>query len=135
MSDIEQTCKRISRARQQYLRENPFDPNANAMLAHDIEGMPAGFFTFPDVNEMGILGCKLGMEYLAIAHDESAVEDWIAMCLGLAKSPEKSGLLFANIFRGVNSLIGSILADRGLTGQMADFAVEAWEKDFGGDVA
>lgn len=133
MSGIDQTVKRLSRARKQYLRENPFDPNKNAIMGHDADGMPAGFITLPDMGELGILGCKLGMEYLAICRDEDAVEEWISTCLGLAKSPELAGILFANVFRGMNTLIGTILVDRGLADQMVSIAVEAWEKDFGSD--
>ena len=57
----------IKRARDLYLSQNPFDPHKKAVPAVDGSGMPAGFMTFPDIGEMQILGCKLGMEYLAIA--------------------------------------------------------------------
>lgn len=122
--------QQIARARKKYLRDNPFDPNKNAVPSYDTEGNPAGFMTFPDIGEMQILGCKLGMEYLAICDDEDALEEWINTCLSLAKSPELTGILLANVFRGMNTLIGSLLSDR--REMMAEFAIEAWEKSFDG---
>ncbi|WP_288337889.1 hypothetical protein [uncultured Gordonia sp.] len=127
--------RRISRARHKYLQENPFDPDRRSVPAVNAAGEPSGVMTFPDLGELGILGCKLGMEYLAVAHDEDAVEDWIQDCVSLAKSPEVVGLLFANVFRGMNTLLGSIFADRGLQPKMESIAVEAWEKNFDGGAA
>ncbi|UYL87889.1 hypothetical protein SEA_MALISHA_60 [Gordonia phage Malisha] len=118
----------IKRARVLYLSQNPFDPHKKAVPAVDGSGMPAGFMTFPDIGEMQILGCKLGMEYLAICHDEDAVEDWINTCLSLAKSPELTGILMANVFRGINTVLGEIL--NGRRDAMTAFAIDAWGRDF-----
>lgn len=130
MDDNETNKARIEQARNAFLQRHPFDPHQNAVMGQDADGNPAGFMTFPDMGELGILGCKLGMEYLAICHDEEAVEEWINTCLSLARSPEMAGILFANVFRGINVFLGTVFADRGLTEAMASVAVESWEREF-----
>lgn len=123
----------IAAAREQYFHAKPFDPKKHAIPMEDRNGMPAGFMTLPDMGELQIIGCKLGMEYLAICHDEEAVEKWINVALSLTKSPELAGILFANVFRGVNTVIGSIISNAGLRRKMQDFAIEAWDRDFDND--
>lgn len=120
----------IAAAREQYFTAKPFDPKKNAVMGEDQHGNPAGFFTFPDLGELQIIGCKLGMEYLAICHDEDAVDKWINTALGLAKSPELAGILFANVLRGVNVVIGEIISNAGLRRKMQELAAEAWQIDF-----
>lgn len=122
--------RRIARARRQYLEAHPFDPEKNVIPTVNVQGESSGVIALPDLGEMGILGCKLGMEYLAVAHDEDAVEGWINDCMSLAKSPETASILFANVFRGMNTLLGSVFEDRGLQESMESIAVEAWERDF-----
>ncbi|AER47796.1 hypothetical protein DEADP_53 [Mycobacterium phage DeadP] len=120
----------IAAAREKYFAAKPFDPHKNAVPAVDGDGMPAGFMTMPDLGELQIIGCKLGMEYLAICHDEEAVEKWINTAAMITKSPELLGILFANVFRGVNIVIGEIISNAGLRRKMTDLAVEAWDIDF-----
>ncbi|MFT4199819.1 hypothetical protein [Gordonia sp. (in: high G+C Gram-positive bacteria)] len=67
--------------------------------------------------------------------DEELVEDWIGTCLGLAKSPELTGILFANVFRGMNLFLGSVFDQYSLHDLLHRHAVDAWEKDFGSDGA
>ncbi|WP_412475401.1 hypothetical protein ACK8HH_17345 [Gordonia sp. LUNF6] len=121
---------RIAAAREEYLAEHPLDPHENALLGHDLDGMPAGFLTMPNLGDMQIVAAKLGTEYLAICHDEDSVEEWINLVLKLAQSPELAGIMFANVLRGMNLLIGSILERAGLTDAMTGIAVEGWTKDF-----
>lgn len=120
----------ITKAREEYLAEHPLDPHENALMGHDLDGMPAGFITMPDFGHMQVVAAKLGTEYLAICHDEDAVEEWINLVVKLAQSPELAGIMFANVFRGMNLLIGSVLERAGLTEAMAGIAVEGWGKDF-----
>lgn len=120
----------IEQARMAYLAVQPFDPAKNAVMAQNGNGDPAGFMTFPDIGEMQILAAKLGMEYLAICSDDEAVEKWIDTCLGLAKSPELVGILFANVFRGINIIVGGILDTAGMSAKIRELAVEAWSIDF-----
>ncbi|MCF8610000.1 hypothetical protein L5G28_07475 [Gordonia sp. HY285] len=121
---------RIAAAREEYLADHPLDPHEKALMGHDLDGMPAGFITVPDFGHMQIVAAKLGTEYLAICHDEDSVEEWITLVLKLAQSPELAGIMFANVFRGMDLLIGSIIERAGLTNAMAGIAVEGWGKDF-----
>lgn len=123
----------IAAAREQYFNDKPFDPKKHAIPMEDGAGMPAGFMTLPDMDELQIIGCKLGMEYLAICHNEDAVEKWINVALSITKSPELAGILFANVFRGVNVVIGKIISNAGLRKAMQKLAVEAWQRDFDED--
>lgn len=120
----------IAAARSQYLTDHPFDPHEKALEAFDENGMPAGFMTMPDFGQMQIIAAKLGTEYLAICHDEDAVQEWIELVLHLAKSPELAGIMFANVFRGMNLIIGSVIEGAGLRDAMTSVAIEGWSKDF-----
>ncbi len=121
----------ITEAREAYLTEHPFDPHEKALEAFDENGMPAGFMTMPNFGEMQVLAAKLGTEYLAICHDEDSVQEWIELVLHLAKSPELAGIIFANVFRGMNLIIGSVIENAGLRDVMTGVAIEGWSKDFG----
>jgi hypothetical protein len=120
----------IDRARRRYLAANP--PRINSVPAVDATtGQPVGEpWLIPNIGDMQILGCKLGMEYLAICHDDEAVEEWIHTALGIVKDPELAGILFANVFRGVNVVIGSMIDGAGARTRMQQLAVEAWGRDF-----
>lgn len=126
------SAQAIAAAREQYLAKNPFDPKANALMGYGADGMPSGFLTMPNLGDVQILGCKLGMEYLAICHDEDLVEEWIHTCMGLVKDPELLGLLLVNVFRGVNLFLGDMIGRHGLREAMEHIAAEAWERDFSG---
>jgi hypothetical protein len=124
----------IAQARRRYLAENPL--RITDVPAHTLDGSPTSVtFPIPNIGDMGIIGCKLGMEYLAICHDEDAVEEWIHSAMAIAKSPEMMAVLFANVFRGVNVVIGSIIGNQGLREQMEKMALEAWTRDFSGGAA
>lgn len=115
----------IAKARERYLSESP--PRFSTV--ESISGTAT--MTIPNLDDMGIIGCKLGMEYLAICHDEEAVEEWIHSALAVVKDPELAGILFANVFRGVNVVIGGIIDQTpGLRQQMEKLALEAWTKNF-----
>ncbi|OBI42990.1 hypothetical protein [Mycobacterium colombiense] len=119
----------IDQARRRYLAGNPVRLNTIPAFDH-ATGEPAGEMTFPNIGDIQIVGCKLGMEYLAICHDEDAVEDWIHTAMGIVKNPELAGILFANVFRGINTLLGLIIEDAGIRDRMHRNAVEAWGLDF-----
>jgi hypothetical protein len=123
----------IDRARRRYLAANP--PRINSVPAVDATtGQPVGEpWLIPNIGDMQIIGCKLGMEYLAICHDDEAVEEWIQTALGIANDPEIVGILFANVFRGMNVLIGNMIEGAGARTRMQQFAVEAWSRDFSGE--
>ena len=124
----------INQARRRYLAANP--PRLNNVPTFNLDsGQPSGQMTIPNIGDIQIIGCKLGMEYLAICHDDEAVEEWIHTALGIVKDPELAGILFANVFRGINILLGRMIDDRGLRPRMQQLAVEAWGRDFSGPVS
>lgn len=120
----------ITRARCRYISENPL--RITDVPAYTSSGEPSNStIPIPNIGDMGIIGCKLGMEYLAICHDEDAVEDWIHAAMAIAKGPELMGVLFANVFRGFNVVVGEIIGQTpGLREQMEKLALEAWTKNF-----
>jgi hypothetical protein len=120
----------IDRARRRYLAANP--PRITTVPAVDATtGEPVGEpLLIPNIGDMQILGSKMGMEYLAICHDATAVQEWINMAMGIVKDPELLGILFANVFRGVNVVIGSMIEGAGARTRMQQLAVEAWSRDF-----
>jgi hypothetical protein len=123
----------INQARRRYLGANPLRINSVPAVdaaTGEAVGEP---FLFPNIGDMNILGAKLGMEYLAICHDDDAVEEWINTAMGIVKDPELLGILFANVFRGVNVVIGSMIEGAGARTRMQQLAVEAWGRDFSGD--
>lgn len=119
----------IIQARRKFLATNP--PRISDVQGYTRSGEPAGTMKIPNIGDIQIIGCKLGMEYLAICHDEEAVEEWIHAALGIVKDPELAGILFANVFRGVNLVIAGIIEQTpGLREQMHRLALQAWDKDF-----
>lgn len=56
---------RIEKAREDWFANHPFEPNKHSVLAHDEDGLPAGFFTLPDMGDMSIVSLKYGYEFLA----------------------------------------------------------------------
>jgi hypothetical protein len=123
----------LDRARRRYLAANP--PRITSVPAIDATtGQPVGEpFLLPNLSDMQILGCKLGMEYLAICNDDDAVQKWIEAAMDIAKDPEILGILFANVFRGVNVVIGRMIDGAGARTRMQQLAVEAWGRDFSGE--
>lgn len=120
----------IAAARRRYLADNPLRVNAAPMTDAN-SGAPMGSMPIPNIGDMQVIGCKLGMEYLAICHDEDAVEDWIHTVMGIVKDPELLGILFANVFRGVNVVVGEIVShDDGLRHRLEQLAIDAWGRDF-----
>lgn len=119
----------IDCARRRYLAAHPVRLNTIPAFDHG-SGEPVGELTLPNIGDMQIVGCKLGMEYLAICHDEEAVEAWIHTAMGIVKDPELAGILFANVLRGINTLLGHIIEDAGIRDRMHQNAVEAWRLDF-----
>lgn len=124
----------IAQARKRYLTENPPRTMSFATVDGDT-GKPGEPFTFPNIGDIQIIGCKLGMEYLAVCHDDEAVEEWIQAAIGIAKDPESVGILFANVFRGMNSVIGVMTERPGMREHFQRQAVDAWTRDFSGDAA
>lgn len=118
----------LAQARKRYLAANPV--RTMSLPSHTADGTPGSDFTFPNLADVGVVGCKLGMEYLAICHDGEAVEEWINEVMSIAKEPDHLGIVFANVFRGVNVVIGEIISNAGLRSKMQQLALEAWNKDF-----
>lgn len=118
----------LTQARKRYLTANPV--RTMSLPSQTADGKPGSDFTFPNLDDVGVVGCKLGMEYLAICHDGDAVEEWINEVMSIAKEPDHLGIVFANVFRGVNTVIGSIISNAGLRSKMQQLALEAWNKDF-----
>lgn len=118
----------IDRARKKYLKANPL--RVNELEAQTPDGKPAPPLTFPNLGDIQIIGCKLGMEYLAICHDEDAVEEWINTCISIYREPDWAGMLFANVSRGMNIVIGEMTNRSGLREHLQRQAVEAWNRQF-----
>jgi len=123
------TNQLIQQARRRYLAAHPL--RTTDLPAFTATGSPAGSMTIPNIGDVQITGCKLGMEYLAICHDDEAVEEWIHTALAIAKDPEVTGVLLANVLRGMNVVIGSIIDNASLRVHMQQQAIEAWNRDFG----
>jgi hypothetical protein len=122
----------INQARRRYLAANP--PRITTVPAVDATtGQPAGEpFLIPNIGDIQIVGCKLGMEFLAICDDDDAVEEWIHTAMGIVKDPELAGILFANVFRGINIVIAKMIDGAGARTRIQQLAVEAWSRDFRG---
>lgn len=121
----------IEEAREEYFKDHPFDPHKNALLGHDSEGMPSGFLTLPDMGEMAVVASKFGIEFLAICNDHEAVNGWIEKVIQTAGSPDLAGIMFANVFRGIDGILSNIIEqDRDLRQVLVNIAVEGWDKDF-----
>jgi hypothetical protein len=118
----------LAQARKRYLAAKPV--RTMSLPSQTADGTPGPDFTFPNLDDVGVVGCKLGMEYLAICHDGDAVEEWINEVMSIAKEPDHLGIVFANVFRGVNVVIGEIISNAGLRSKMQQMALEAWNKDF-----
>lgn len=114
----------IAQARRKYLVAHP--PRMNTV--DSISGTAT--MTIPNIGDIQIIGCKLSMEYLAICHDEEAVEEWIQTALGIVKDPEMAGILFANVFRGFNTVIAAMTDRPGMREHFQRQAVDAWQRDF-----
>lgn len=121
----------ISQARESWFSKHPFDANKNAILAHDEEGVPAGFLTLPDIGDMGVIAMKYGYEFLAAVRTDDDVDEWLANINRTAKSPGLAGIMLAHTFRGIAPFIGQIIDnDPGLAETMKTIAVQGWEKEF-----
>lgn len=118
----------VAQARKRYLAANP--PRMTSFPAETADGSPVASITLPNIDDFQIIGAKIGMEYLAVCHDEDAVEELISTAIGVAKQPELVGVLLANVLRGVNVVVGEIISKAGLRDQMQQLALEAWAMDF-----
>lgn len=118
----------LSQARKHYLAAHPV--KTLSLPSQTSDGTPGPDFTFPDIGDVQVIGCKMGMEYLAICHDEEAVEEWINAAISIVKEPEHLGILYANVFRGINVVLGEIISNAGLRTKMHQLALEAWQRDF-----
>ena len=128
------TNELIAQARKRYLAQHPL--RTKELETVNADGSPSDVkWTFPDLGDTQVIAMKLGVEYLAICHDDDAVEEWISTCMGIGKDPEWMGILFANVFRGVNTVIGESISNAGLRSKMQQLALEAWQKDFGKEFA
>lgn len=123
--------RRIEQARKSWFENHPFDPNKHSVLAHDKDGLPAGFFTLPDMGDMSIISLKYGYEFLAAIRTDDDVDEWLANINRTAKSPDLAGIMLAHAFRGIAPTIGQIIDnDPGLSEAMKTIAVQGWEKEF-----
>ncbi|GJO36580.1 hypothetical protein NJB1604_00110 [Mycobacterium marinum] len=121
----------IAQARRRYLVANPLRIT-NVPTTDLNTGAPGETWPIPNLGDMQIIGCKLGMEFLAVCHDDEAVNDWINTALGITGTPELTSILFANVFRGINVVIASMIEGAGAQTRMQQLAVDAWGRDFSG---
>lgn len=121
----------ITQAREEYFTQYPFDPHEKALLGHDQDGMPAGFFTLPDMDEMQVVAMKYGYEFLATCRDDDDVDEWIASISNTAQSPELMGIIFAHAFRGIAPIVAQIIDNNpGLRETMRGISETGWKKRF-----
>ena len=127
------TTADIHVARRESLAADPYNPNKNALPTFNKDGELIGMSTLPDFDDLDALSLRLGMEYLAICHDETELDAWIHRCIQISGSPQDAGLVFARVLRNMNLSIAAALRTdndpqrRELFNAMA---VEAWTKDF-----
>lgn len=123
-------ARNISQARESWFANHPFDPNENAVLAQDKDGIPSGFLTLPDMGDMSVISMKYGYEFLAAVRTDDDVDEWLANINRTAKSPDLAGIMLAHAFRGIAPIIGQIIDnDPGLSETMKTIAVQGWEKE------
>ena len=122
---------RIRQARENYFKKKPFDPHETSLLAHDLNGMPSGFLTLPDMGEMQVVAMKFGYEFLATCTDDDDVDEWLGMVGKTAQSPELMGIMLAHAFRGIAPLVATTIdTTPGLRDTMQRISADGWEKDF-----
>lgn len=122
---------RIRQARENYFKKKPFDPHENSLMAHDLNGMPSGFLTLPDMGEMEVVAMKFGYEFLATCENDDDVDEWLAIVSKTAQSPELMGIMLAHALRGIAPLVHSMIEmTPGLKGTMQKISADGWEKDF-----
>lgn len=130
------TTAEIRDARAARLATDPFDPQKHAILGHDKDGNPAGFFTLPDMGELSMLAMREGMDLLARLHDEDAVEEWIGDVLNLMRNPDAVGLFLVNVLRNVAPVLAAALGTaeyENTREKYRQFAFDAWFKSFKSD--
>lgn len=122
---------RIRQARENYFKKKPFNPHENSLMAHDLNGMPSGFLTLPDMGEMQVVAMKFGYEFLATCKTDDDVDNWLAEVSKTAQSPELMGIMLAHAFRGIAPLADSMIETTpGLRDTMQKISADGWEKDF-----
>lgn len=122
---------RIEQAREDWFANHPFDPNKNAVLTHDEDGIPSGFLTLPDLSDTSVVALKYGYEFLASVRTDDDVDEWLASIFRTAESADLAGIMLAYAFRGIAPIIGQIIDnDPGLAETMKTICVQGWEKDF-----
>lgn len=127
----QQAKDKITKAREAYFTAHPFDPHKNAVMGQDLDGIPAGFLTLPDMGEMSVVAMKYGYELLAIVRTDDDIDEWLANVMDTAQTPELTGIMLAHAFRGIAPIIGEIIdRDPALAATMATIAATGWEKEF-----
>ena len=122
--------RRIEQAREDWFANHPFDPNKHSVLAHDEDGLPAGFFTLPDMGDMSVISLKYGYEFLAAVRTDDDVDEWLASIFRTAQSSDLVGIMLAYSLRGIAPIIGQIIDnDPGLSETMKTICVQGWEKE------
>lgn len=122
---------RIEKAREDWFANHPFEPNKHSVLAHDEDGLPAGFFTLPDMGDMSIVSLKYGYEFLAAVRTDDDVDEWLASINQTAKSPDLAGIMLAHAFCGIAPIIGQIIDNGpGLAETMKTISVQGWGQEF-----
>lgn len=121
----------IVKAREKYFAAHPFNPKENALLSHDEDGLPVGFITLPDMDEMSVVAMKFGYEFLAHVRTDEDVDEWLSAVMTQAQSPEMAGVMFAHAFRGIAGILSNLI-DRnpGLSEVMERIAADGWGKEF-----
>ena len=120
----------IVQAREAYFEAHPFDPKKNALLSYDLDGIPAGFLTLPDMGELSVVAVKFGYEFLAHVRTDDDVDQWLDAVIAQAQSTELAGMIFAHAFRGIAPILSSLFdLDPGLRDVLEKIAADVWRKE------
>ena len=123
--------RRIATARENYFTKNPFDPHEQSILGQDNNGLPTGFLTMPNMDDMQVVAMKYGYEFLATVRTDDDVDQWIDSIVKTCQSSELAGIMFAHAFRGIAPIIGDIIdRDPHLANTMMNISATGWEKEF-----
>lgn len=122
---------KITKAREEYFRNHPFDPSKNASMSYDEDGIPSGFFTLPDMGELAVLSIKYGYEYLATVRTDEDMDEWLANVMCTLKDVDLAGVFFAQMLRNLAPMIGGVMDEHpARSNEMKSICADGWLKEF-----
>lgn len=130
MGGHESHTNEVDKAREEYLAKHPFDPHGNAFMGFDSDGLPAGFITFPNTDDLQVLAAKFGIEFIAVAHNDDEAVEWLANIIKVTENAEVAGIMLAYVLRCIAPIIGQVVKEcPGLEAKMRKNSVDCWKKE------